>query len=73
MEFLKSKWLYALLALALLLALASAAYLYLLSGSGDPYAGGMLVRAVDAVPARAFPLSDGSRLLGAGYAACHAV
>ncbi len=46
MEFLKSKWIYALLALALILALAAAAYLYLLAGEGDPYAGGMLVKAV---------------------------
>ncbi len=43
MEFLKGKWIYALLMLALILALAAAAYLYLLTGDADPYAGGMLV------------------------------
>lgn len=43
MEFLKGKWLYALLVLALILVLAAAAYLYLLSGDGNPYMGGLLV------------------------------
>ncbi len=43
MEFLKGKWIYALLVLALILVLAAAAYLYLLSGEGNPYAGGLLV------------------------------
>ena len=43
MEFLKGKWIYALLMLALILILAAAAYLYLLSGEGNPYAGGLLV------------------------------
>ncbi len=43
MEFLKSKWLGVLLVLALILAVAAAVYLYLLSGDGNPYAGGLLV------------------------------
>lgn len=43
MEFLKGKWIYTLLVLALILVLAAAAYLYLLSGEGNPYAGGLLV------------------------------
>ena len=50
MEFLKSKWLYAILALMLILLLAAAAYLYLLSGDGNPYAGGLLVEAVHRWP-----------------------
>ena len=43
MEFLKGKWLCALLGLVLILVLAAAAYLYLLSGDANPYAGGLLV------------------------------
>ncbi len=43
MEFLKGKWLCALLVLVLILVLAAAAYLYLLSGDANPYAGGLLV------------------------------
>jgi len=49
MEFLKHNWIYLLLIMTVLMVAAMVWYLLFLAGSGNTYAGGLLVRAVDSV------------------------
>lgn len=47
MEFLKQNWLYLLLIATILMVAAMVWYLLFLTGSGNSYAGGLLVRAAE--------------------------
>ncbi len=59
MEFLKNKWAYILLVTALILMVGASVYLYVMCRNREPYAGGMLVRLEQVLPAGMRTLAEG--------------